>query len=107
MYRFGGGEQVQATHGMSIPAMIGNTKVKINTDIIRNILPLLLSKSFMKRANIVLDFHTDTAKALDESVQLATSSGHYTIPLNRPCQIIAKIDKSDECKLVLISKNEQ
>ena len=108
VYRFGDGEQIQATHGASIPAVIGNTKVKINTDIIPKDLPLLLSKSFMKRADMVLDFHTDTAKALGEVVQLATtSSGHYTIPLTRPCQIITKMDKGEECKYVLISKEEQ
>ena len=108
VYRFGDGEQIQATHGVSIPAVIGNTKVKINTDIIPKDLPLLLSKSFMKRADMVLDFHTDTAKALGETVQLATtSSGHYTIPLTRPCQIITKINKGEECKYVLISKEEQ
>ena len=49
VYRFGDSEQVQASRGVSIPAFIGNTKVQINTDVISKDLPLLLSKSFMKR----------------------------------------------------------
>ena len=108
LYRFGDGEQIQATRGTSIPAIIGNTKVRINTDVIHKDLPLLLSKSFMKRADMVLDFQSDTAKALGETVQLATTtSGHYTIPLTRPCQIITNIKKGEDCKFVLISKQEQ
>ena len=108
VHRFGDGEQVQATNGVSIPAVIGNTKFKINTDIIPKDLPLLLSKSFMKMADKVLDFNTGTAKALGETVQLATTStGHYTILLPCPCQVITKIDKGDECKYILISREMQ
>jgi len=54
---------------------------------------------------MILDFQSDTAKALGETVQLATtSSGHYTIP---PRQIIASMGKPDEYKFVLIPKEEQ
>jgi len=54
---------------------------------------------------MILDFQNDTAKALRETVQLATtSSGHYTIP---PRQIIASMGKPDEYKFVLISKEDQ
>ena len=107
LYRFGDGEQVQACGRVSIPAIIGNTKVKINTDVIPKDLPLLLSKSFMKRADMVLDFQSDTAEALGETVQLATtSSGHYTISLTRPRQVIASIDKAFECNFVFISRED-
>ena len=105
LYRFGDGEQIQAIRGISIPAIIGNTNVQINTDVITKDLPLLLSKSFMKRADMIVDFQSDTAKALGETVQLATtSSGHYTIPLTRPKQIITSMGKQDECKFILVSK---
>ncbi|XP_066913250.1 uncharacterized protein [Clytia hemisphaerica] len=108
LYRFGDGEQVQACGRVSIPAIIGNTKVKINTDVIPKDLPLLLSKSFMKRADMILDFQNDSANALGETVHLATtSSGHYTIPLTKPRQIIASIDKPFECNFVFISKEDK
>ena len=98
---------MQACGRVSIPAIIGNTKVKINTDVIPKDLPLLLSKSFMKRADMVLDFQSDTAEALGETVHLATtSSGHYTIPLTRPRQVIASIDKPFECNFVFISRED-
>ena len=70
-------------------------------------LPLLISKSFMKRADMVLDFQNDTAEACRETVHLATtSSGHYTIPLTRPRQTIVSIDKPFECNFVFISRED-
>ena len=60
LYRFCDGKQVQATRGISITAVTGSTKVKINADVIPKDLPLLRSKSFMKRAD--MDFQSDTAK---------------------------------------------
>ena len=109
LYSFGDGEKIQATRGASIPAVIGNTKVQINTDVICKDLPLLLSKSFMKRANMVLDFENDTALALGENVHLATtSSGHYFIPLTKPKQLISSFDKNnDNVKIVLVSKESK
>ena len=38
------------------PAVIANTKVKINTDVVSSGIPLLLSRSSMKRANMTIDF---------------------------------------------------
>lgn len=108
LYRFGDGGQVQATRGISIPAFIGNTKVQINSDVVQKDLPLLLSNSFMKRANMVLDFKHDAAYALGETVNLSTTtSGHYTIPISKPKQLITNLEKLDEGKIVLISRNEK
>jgi len=57
---------------------------------------------------MILDFQSDIAKALGETVQLATtSSGHYTIPLTQPRHIITSMGEPDEYKFVLISKEEQ
>ena len=103
LYRFGDGEQVQATKGASIPAVIGNTRVQINTDVVTKDLPLLLSKSFMKRASMVLDFQNDRAVALGETVHLATTGcGHYTIPLTKTKQLITSLGKNDNVKVVLL-----
>ena len=67
---------------MKFPAVIGMKKVTIESCIVPNEIPLLLSKASMKRAEIVLDFLQDTAMVLGDSVDLVcTSSGHYCIPL--------------------------
>ena len=106
-YRFGDGEQIQAVQGVRIPAYIGNTSVEINTDVVTKELPLLLSKSFMKRANMVIDFHSDKASALGEQVNhTTTTSGHYIIPLTKPTQLIRNIGRKDQC-VVLVSRTEQ
>ena len=108
IYRFGDGDQVQATRGVSIPAVIGSTKVQINTDIINKELPLLLSKSFMKRASMVIDFKKDTASALGEVVNLeTTSSGHYIIPLSKPKQLMMNVNKNKNVNITLISRKNQ
>ena len=70
IYKFGDGERIQANGGARIPAFIGETAVQINTDIVTKELPLLLSKSFMKRANIVLDFKNDKASILNKEINL-------------------------------------
>ena len=107
IYRFGDGKQIQAVGGARIPAHIGTTTVEINTDIVAKELPLLLSKSFMKRANMVINFQSDVASAFGENVDLTTTtSGHYTIPLTQPKQLMCQIDKPNH-KIVLIARNEQ
>ena len=54
----------------------------IEVCIVNNEIPLLLSKESMKKAEVVLNFAKDTARVLDETVDLVcTSSGHYCIPL--------------------------
>ena len=93
VYRFGVGDQVQASQGVSIPAYIGITKVQIKTDVILKDLPLLLSRSFMKRANMVLDFKKDVVSTMNQSIKLnTTSSGHYTIPLTKPRQLLMNLE---------------
>ena len=93
VYRFGDGEQINASESVRIPACIGSAEIFIMTDIIDKDLPLLLSKAFMKRANIVLDFNNDSMLAFDQEIPLNTSNtGHYVIYLSKPSQILHKID---------------
>ena len=83
-FRFGDGIEVKSTKLMKIPATIGKKKVMINTDVVRNDIPLLMSRSAMKRSNMVLDFVNDTVQVLGDTIRLeSTFSGHYCIPLTR------------------------
>ena len=82
-YRFGDGVEVTSSKLVKIPALIGHQKVMIATDVVSNDIPLLLSRSAMKRSNMVLDFVNDTVNVLGETIGLeCTLSGHYCIPLS-------------------------
>ena len=53
--------------------------MKVKIDIV---MPLLLSKSYMKRAGAVIDLNTDTVTVFTKRIKLQTSSlGHNIMPL--------------------------
>ena len=58
----------------------------IDTDIVSNVVPLLLSRESMKRANMHLNFQDDTvSRAPGQTINLfVTKSGHYAVPLTVP-----------------------
>ena len=54
-------------------------------------IPLLLSRSSMKKANMDLNFEDDTVKAFNQDINLVvTKSGHYVLPLTLPCQLLSR-----------------
>ena len=96
IFRFVDGQWVQSGHQVTIPAtiiIIGGTKCTIETDVVQSKLPLLLSKNSLKKAQTVLDMHSDTAQMFGQPVQLfQTSSGHYCVNLlnnDRESQFLA------------------
>ena len=92
IYRFGDGEKIQAHQAVKIPAHIGHKALFISVDIIQKDIPLLLSKSFMKQSNMILDFTNDTLSAFGQLIPLTTTmSGHYTLPINKPKQLIMNL----------------
>ena len=94
VYRFGDGRKIQAIQCAKIPAIIGSNYCQIETDIIDGDIPLLFSKSSMKRGNMKINFQDDTITMLNENIPLVTtSSGHYAIPITKPKQIINNIER--------------
>ena len=82
-FKFGDGVEVCASRKVKFPAVIGRNRVMIESCVVDNDIPLLLSKASMKKAKVVLDLVTDTASVLGETVELVcSSSGHYCIPLS-------------------------
>ena len=99
-FKFGSGDPVYSEKRVIIPALIGNKEVMIETDVISNDIPLLLSKESMKVAKTVIDFTCDSVSMLDQTVKLKyTSSGHYAVPIGFTDQ---KLSEND-CKIILIS----
>ena len=81
-FKFGDGVEVIANKKVKFPVLIGRKKLSIESCVVNNEIPLLLSKESMKKARVVLNFKDDTATVLDDTVDLiCTSSGHYCIPL--------------------------
>ena len=74
-YRFGDGVRVEAKESAKIPAYVGERRVFIAVDIVEINLPLLLSKAFLKRGKMKLDFDTDTLISNNETISLHTSQG--------------------------------
>lgn len=79
-FKFGDGKVVYSTKKVKLPAQIGQTKCQIETEVVPAKIPLLLSKTSMKRAGTVLDMESDSATMFSQSVKLDfTSSGHYCV----------------------------
>ena len=92
---------------MKIPALIGQKKVFIETDVVNKDIPLLLSKTSMKNANTELNFRDDTVTMLDQKVDLnVTRSGHYTISIGRNKQIIDKLKRNEKVNITLLASKD-
>ena len=69
--------------------------MKIETDVIDNNLPLLLSKSAMQKAATKIDFKNNKVTMFGKVQDLHfTTSGHYCIPLDRKHKIINYEDQN-------------
>ena len=84
-FRFGVGKVYSSSHIVYIPVHIGSSSATLATYAIPCNIPLLLSRSSMKKAHATLDFEKDHLIIFDEIVRLIiTESGHYCLPLSRP-----------------------
>ena len=82
-FRFGDGKEVVSETSVQIPAYIDSRRITINTSLVDNDIPLLLSRSAMKRAGMTINFDKDTAIILGSLIKLTiSSSGHYCLPLS-------------------------
>ena len=84
-FRFGvGGPVYVSEKKVKFPAVLGNKKVTIESDLIDCELPLLLSKESMKRAETKINFTNDQVTMLGQTLDLQfTTSGHYAVSLGR------------------------
>ena len=88
------------------PALFGSQKVIIDTDIVINEVPLLLSRESMKRANMHLNFQDNKVGALGQTINLiVTKSGHYTVLLTLPCQILSSVANSSNVNVTFSLEN--
>ena len=84
VFKFGGGTRLRSNGEYDLPMCIAGRQVKVKTDVVDSDIPLLLSRSTMKKASIKMDLETDTAEIFGKEVNLnLTSSGHYCIPIDK------------------------
>ena len=84
VYRFGDGKETKATKNVTTPVAIGNKQYMMSIDVVKNDIPLLISKKSMKTLGMKLNFLNDTADVDGKSIPLICSStGHYSLPLTK------------------------
>ena len=83
--------------------IIGSKKFFIEADVVKNELPLLLSRQSMKRAEMIINFSNDAVNVGGKDIikLTCTTSGHYCLPLTR----LLFHDSSSNCKIVLHAVN--
>ena len=108
-YKFGIGPSEKAIAAVKFPVYLGSKKVLLEADVLKQDLPLLLSKATMKRAYAKLNTEIDEINMLGENIKLInTSTGHYAIPLTPNKNLINHLSETpspcvDE-KVVLLSR---
>lgn len=83
-FRFGDGKMVNSVGKVTIPAKIGQVSCKIETEVVKQDIPLLLSKESLKKAETILDLKRDKVMMFSQPVDVNfTSSGHYCVPITK------------------------
>ena len=103
-FRFGDGNSVKSEKTVAFPAKIGHKNTMIRTDVIDTDLPLLLSKSAVKKANAKIDFSNDTVSMLDQKINIVfTLSGHYAVPISKTNQLVGDVCKNNQVGQVYLT----
>ena len=96
-FRFGDGNLVYSARKVKLPAKIGHTKCHIETEVVNVDIPLLLSKSSLKKAGTVLDMENDRAVMFKQQIPLEfTSSGHYCVDIRDNDNTTHRVTGEDE-----------
>ena len=83
-FRFGDGNDVISDKVVRFSALLGNQKVFIEANIVANKIPLLMSRTSTKKAQMIINFDDDMAQILGNQVILTcTGTGHYCISLTK------------------------
>lgn len=81
-FHFANGATVLSKKRVTLPCWIGGIKGNIKTDVVECNTPLMLSRSSMKKAKMVIDFDSDKVTVYGREVSLRTSSrGLYLLPI--------------------------
>ena len=106
MFKFGGGTRLKSNGEYEIPICMVGKQVRVKTDVVDSDIPLLLSRSAMKKAGVKMDSENDTAVIMGKEVALnITSSGHYCIPIDKTETV--HVNEVHAVKLEEMTQDEQ
>ena len=108
VFKFGDGRRMTSLKCVTIPCVLADKNIMIRTDVVKCNIPLLLSKSSMKRAGMILNLNSDSAVIFGKNVKLETTSlGHYKLPIVRPLtlrrveEVLIAVDDPNTRKVAL------
>ena len=82
-FTFGDGARVKSLKKINLPCYISDMRAEIEVDVVPCNIPLLMSKTSMKKAKMCLNFGDDSAVVCGRKIKLtSTESGHYILPLS-------------------------
>ena len=82
IFRFGDSNPVTSQGKAVLPVVMGGKKVRLETEIVKSDIPLLLSKDTMKAAKAQQDYENDCISLFGtKQDMICTQSGHYAIPI--------------------------
>ena len=83
-FRFGDGDSVLSDHVKRIPITMCGKEITLDVFVVKNDIPLLLSRETMKKMKMTIDNEHDKIYALGgESDLIITKTGHMVIPIAR------------------------
>lgn len=101
-FQFGNQGVLKSMAKYILPAHLANRSVMIEVEIINSDIPLLLSKSAMKKAGMTIYLSEDAVQVFDQKMPLSTTSaGHYVIPLIPQAEEVVNIADGCEAEEVL------
>ena len=105
-FKFGNGNVYESLGKVTIPATLGSTKVLLSTDVVDTEIPLLLSKTAMKKAKTKIDLENDCVTMFGKRVRLLHTSkgGHYCISLNKKVDVKYGVDEEVKVYFVDIKR---
>ena len=106
VFRFGGGTCLQSKGEYNLPVVIAGKEATVNTDVVEFGIPLLLSRTAMKKAAVKMDLENITATIMGKEVALnLTTSGHYCIPIDKSEE--APVENVCAVNLEILSKQDR
>ena len=82
LLRFGDGVESKSIKTGNIPIVTNSKKMLLEVDVVKNNIPLLVSKGTMSKLEMKIDFTRHEAEVNGQVIKLQfNSSGHYCVPL--------------------------
>ena len=103
-FQFGNQGVLQSKAKYILPACLAGRNVMIEVEIIDSDIPLLLSKSAMKKAEMIIYLSEDVVQVFDQKLNLSTTSaGHYVIPLIPKADEVINVKDGFEAQEIFVT----